>query len=426
MPRFSSVDRLGGTVMAFTTALTGCASRTGPPGGATVRDSAGIQIVDNTAPSWRGPGWTVSDTPSVSIGGGAAGSQYEFSRVVGAVRLRNGNLAVANVGTGEIRLFDSAGRFLKGGGRLGSGPGEFQVLGGLWRGVGDSLLAADIRAQRLAVFDSAGGFVRHFALGGRSGIAVQAEGRINLAIPQAWLADGSVVGLEMPFSISQQREGRYRDTVTYLRFGPDGAARDTIGRFPGIEMDQMTLSFGGRTFPTPSPVPLGRTTVVTARGTHVFVTTNGAWEVEERGTSGSRVRLIRLAVPPIVVTPEDVETHRREQVQLLDGLPEMRAVPPELKTQMTDRVRSAKYPPTLPFIAGIQAGSDGTLWVQEMGRPGEQRQQFAVFDSTGVFLGRVRAPPRFQPTTIGTNEMVGVWKDSDDVEHVRVYPIRRP
>jgi hypothetical protein len=412
--------------LALMTVVQGCDTGNTARAAGAVRDSAGIQIIENTGPAWPAGGeWTVADTPSVSIGGAAAGPQYEFARVVGAVRMRDGRIAVANVGTSELRWFDSTGRFLNAGGRQGSGPGEFLMLGGLWAGMGDSLLVSDVRAQRLAVFDPAGGFARHFALGGRGGLNVQEGGRVNFAMPQAWLADGSVIGLEMPIGLAQPREGTYRDTVSYLRFGPDGTVRDTVGRFPGIEMGQMTLTFGGRSFPSPSPVPLGRMTVVAARGAAVFVATNQTWEIEEHGTDGSLVRIIRLAVTPVAITEADIETHREEQLELVEGLPELRAVPSDLKKQITDRMKTTKYPATLPFIAGMLTGSDGSLWVQEVVRPGEPRQQYAVFDSTGGFLGRVRVPARFQPTMIGPSEMIGVWKDADDVEHVRAYPIRR-
>jgi hypothetical protein len=38
----------------------------------------------------------------------------------------------------------------------------------------------------------------------------------------------------------------------------------------------------------------------------------------------------------------------------------------------------------------------------------------------------VTFPDRFEPRTIGSDKVAGVWKDADDVEHVRVYAIKRP
>lgn len=417
--------RVAGLVSAA--CLAGCSSPDGGVGGAAVtRDSAGIRIVESRAAAWpEGAGWAVSDTPAVDIGGGDGGAPYELSRVAGALRLADGRLAVANVATGEVRFYDGQGRYLAASGRPGAGPGEYLMLSGLWLGPGDSLLASDIRAQRLAVLDGRGTFARHFSLGGRSGLTVPGAGGIRLAQPQAWLADGSVLGLEMALAVNQPREGVYRDSLTVLRFAPDGSVLDTIGRFPGIEMEQMTLSVAGQSFASPTPVPLGRQTHVAAGMRRVFVATNDSWQVEERAPGGSVARLIRLAASPVAVTERAIEAHRREQIQAMEAIPELRAVPPEIKVQMTNRVMSARYPAVIPPIAGLIVGTDEMLWVQESGVPGDERIRLAVFDSAGAFQGRVDMPPRFRPTFISAAEVVGVWRDADEVEHVRAYALRR-
>lgn len=406
--------------------LAACGGQGEPETGVTTRarDSAGILIVENAGPGWGESGWRVADTPSVDIGGAAAGPESEFSRVVGTARLSDGRLAVANVATSEVRWFDPAGAFIQASGRQGSGPGEFQLIGGMWPGVGDSVLVADLRAQRLTVLDGSGAYARSFALGGRAGLQVGERG-VSLALPQGWLADGGVVGLEMPLRVNEPRDGAYRDTVTVVRFDANGAVLDTVGRFPGIEMVQSVLTFAGQTVPTPNPVPLGRQTVVGVSGRAVFVATNDAWEIQERSSSGRLVRLVRLAAPDVPVTDEDVATHRAEQLELMEGLPELRNVPPDLKEQIVSRVRTTAYPSTFPYVVGLLTSPDGHLWVQEVTRPGDRRARFAVFDSTGAFLGRVRMPERFQPSRIGDAEVVGIWRDADDVEHVRVYPIDR-
>jgi hypothetical protein len=416
---------VGSLALPLLAAACGGEAPSGSAGPAT-RDSAGIRIVENRGPGWpQGSGWTVADSPSVDIGGAGSGPDYEFNRVVGAVRLPDGRIAVANVGTSEIRFYDAAGSFAARSGRRGAGPGEYQSLAGLWIGRGDSLLAADMMAQRLAVLDSHGGFGRHFSLGGRAGLNLGEGGRFSLAFPQGWFPDGAVLGVELPVGINQPREGAYRDTLTVIRFAADGATLDTVGRFPGIEMEQMTFSAGGRSVPAPSPVPLGRQTFAAVAGTRFFIATNESWEVQERSLDGAVTRLIRLETHPVAVTEQDIEIHRQEQLELMEGLPELRAVPQQIRTQITDRVRQARYPATLPFIAGLNAGADGVLWVQEIVKPGVKRQQFAVFDSSGVLLGRVSMPPRFQPTQFGAAELVGIWRDEDDVEHVRVYGLRR-
>ena len=48
-----------------------------------------------------------------------------------------------------------------------------------------------------------------------------------------------------------------------------------------------------------------------------------------------------------------------------------------------------------------------------------------MVDSAGRLLGRVTLPPSFRLTAIGSDRVYGVWKDEEDVEHVRVYPLRK-
>ena len=415
-----------GALVAGLGLLIGCGREGTSPGGATaVRDSAGIRIVENGTPNWaEGAGWTVADTPSVDIGGGRRGPAYELARVVGLARLADGRIAVANGVTGEIRFFDATGEHVGTSGRQGSGPGEYQSLTGFWSGAGDSLLIADIRSQRLTVLDGKGTLGRSFSLGGVSGLS-PTQGRMSLAIPSGWFADGSVLGMQQPFRINDPREGSFRDTVTLVRYGPDGTARDTVARYPGIEMEMMPLTFGGQTVASPNPMPLGRQTVLAVAGDRVYAATNEGWEVQERGANGALRSLIRVRAKTVPVSKEDIATHRQEQIEMMAGVPELRSVPKELKDQIINRVNSAKYPETFPWIASLLAGHDGALWVEEVVRPGEERRQFAVLDSTGVLLGRVRMPPKFRPLVIGTAEVLGVWTDADDVEHVRAYGLRR-
>jgi hypothetical protein len=406
--------------------VVGCRSAPGGGSGAAVRDSAGIAIVASDAPAWGdGKGWSVAEQPSFDVGGGST-PETDLSQVNGAVRLVDGRVAVASALANAVRVYDPQGKLVVSVGRPGAGPGEFQMLGGLWRSAGDSLLAADMMLQRLAVISPAGTFVRNFSLGGQSGLPMPTGGQFGFAIPVGRLADGSVIGMRMSFRVQGSgSESSYRDTVALVRYGPDGVARDTVGRFPGVEMTQTPLTFGGQTVSTPSPVPLGRQTVVGVGEDRVFVAMNLGWEVEVRSPAGTLERLIRLPSPAVPITEAEIAIHRKEQIALLEATPQMRAVPPAIKDQFLTRVNNAKYPATLPFIAGLFPVSDGTLWVEEVTRPGAERRRFAIFDREGALQGRVTAPPGFRVLTAYPDALIGVWKDADDVEHVRIHPVTR-
>lgn len=391
----------------------------GDGGGAAVtRDSAGIAIVENTAPVWAaGQEWKV-DSVILDIGG-------DVDSVSGPVRLGDGRLAIANAGTHEVRVYDGSGAQVHASGRAGDGPGEYRMLAGIWRGPDDSLLVSDFMARRVSVLDRDAKYSRSFSLGGNTGGLAPVGGRIEFAIPQGWFADGSVVGVTMGFTLNQAKQGPYRDTVSALRYGPDGAVRDTIARFPGAEMEQMAMSMGGQSFSAPMAVPLGRQSVTAAQGDRFYLAQNDAWEIEVRDLDGKLVRLIRLRAAARPLTPDLIAAHRKAQLEQMEGLPAMRSMPPAFKTQITARIEQAKYPATLPFVSSLLVDSEGHLWAQEVPPPGDDTATYAVFDESGLLLGRVTMPEDFRVGSVGADAVYGVWKDADDVEHVRAYRLRK-
>lgn len=409
---------LGGAV------LVACGS--GPSGGAggmATRDSAGVHIVENSGPAWAaGKDWTIAAAPSVDIAAGDAPG-HDFGAVIAAVRLSDGRIAIASPSTNDIRIFGANGAHLRSTGRAGAGPGEFQNIAGLWASKQDSLLVLDVLTRRLTVLSPAGEFVRAFSLGGMSGGLAPTDGVVSLAIPIGWLTDGSVVGMAQSFKINDSRTGTYRDTIPVIRYGADGTVMDTVGRFPGIEMEQMTLTLGGQSFSAPSPVPLGKVTGGAAKGDKVYVVLNESWEIEVRGADGTLASLIRLSVPPRSLSESDVATHRAEQLKAIESQPQMRLLPDAMKKQFTERITGAKYPPALGYIGSVFVDDDGNLWAQETPVPGRKDSRYAVVRPDGRMLGWVTMPERFRPTHIGTDRVTGVWQDEDDVDHIRVYRI---
>jgi len=47
--------------------------------------------------------------------------------IISITRLSNGDVAVASIGTNDIRIFASSGRYVRTVGRAGRGPGEFEA-----------------------------------------------------------------------------------------------------------------------------------------------------------------------------------------------------------------------------------------------------------------------------------------------------------
>jgi len=412
--------------LAAIAGLGACAGGGAARGATSTRDSAGIHIVENRGQAWaKGAEWTVVDSPLVDIGGKSGEAAGDLDRVTGPVSLTDGRLVFGNGATSEVRLYDRSGSLLHTSGRKGSGPGEYQMFGGLWVGPGDSVLVADVLARRLTVLDRDGNLGRSFTLAGEGGTFVSIGGAVSFALAAGWFADGSVLGLMQAFQMNDTRAGIHRDSVTAIRYKGDGTLRDTLGRWPGAETTKLEMSFGGRTMSAPMPVPLGRQTTSLVRGERVYVARNDAWEIEVRGSDGKLLSLIRADVKATVLRPADIAAHRKQQLEALAAQPMMRLAPVQVVNQLKQRIESATYPATLPFVQALLADPDGNLWVQEGTSPADDAARYAVVDSAGRLLGRVAMPARLKPSSIGKEAVFGVWRDADEVEHVRGYPIRK-
>jgi len=130
--------------------LTGC--RDPGTGGLeiSVRDSAGIEIVESVPPAEEGSErWVIDSVPLFDIGADSSDPTQEFTRPGGQVRLAEGRIAVADARAQEIRFFDPNGIWLHNAGRRDSFPGP-----------GDSLYAIEPGTGFVTVLDSAGRYGR--------------------------------------------------------------------------------------------------------------------------------------------------------------------------------------------------------------------------------------------------------------------------
>lgn len=107
--------------------FTSCGETAPTPGdGVTVRDSAGISVVESSAPPQSGAGpLQVATATSLTIGEEEGAESLLLHRVRTALRLPDGRIVIANGGSHELRLVDASGMYLRSVGRMGGGPGEF-------------------------------------------------------------------------------------------------------------------------------------------------------------------------------------------------------------------------------------------------------------------------------------------------------------
>ncbi len=380
-------------------ALPACADRGGDQGFSS-RDSSGVRIADNVS----GPGdarlWRVSESPMLDIGLVEGDESYQLFRVVGAARLEDGGVVVANSGTSELRFFDDRGVHVRSVGSKGGGPGEFEMLWAVARYHGDSLAAYDRRLARISVFDGRGNFARVFRLRSEyptEVIGVLESGEVLAAVENA--------GEELP-------SGVRRSLAEYTRFSPDGEPMRSLGRF--FEGEMFTMSRGGVTGTT--QLAYGKRGFAAARANRFYYGSTERYEITVYDTVGTLTLVIRRDLEPLPVTASDMQAYK-------DMVTEGRRDRSRLQG-LLDLIDAMPAPETMPVFEAMMLDEEGNLWVRDYRRPNEETPpSWAVFDTNGRLLSRVVTPAGFTIYEIGSDFLLGRERDEWDAEHVRTYEL---
>jgi hypothetical protein len=223
-PRHSAIPVL----LHLTTMLAACGpgQDAGTPGDhVSLRDSAGIRIVESRAPRLTGnDAPRLSDEPVLQIGSVDGDVDQALFRVTQLGLLSDGNIVIVETCT-TLRFFDPDGRFLRAVGGRGQGPGEFQYLQHLEILRGDTILAYDFGAFRVTLFDSAGTLIRTTQLA--------LDEFMGQGTFVGRLRDGSyLVGMGSPRVIAELGNGVVKRANRIHRFAPDGASLGTALEYP--------------------------------------------------------------------------------------------------------------------------------------------------------------------------------------------------
>jgi hypothetical protein len=388
--------------------LAACRSEAGRSGGAIVRDSAGVEIVENDEPAWPdGAAWRVRETPLLDIGVFEGDPRYQLFQVVGALRLDDGRIVVANAGTQELRFYDAGGTYLGSSGRKGSGPGEFKNMARLWALGPDSLMVWDWGNRRVSIFDARGAFARSFSLAAPGGRA--------FPDPIAPAADDALwVSASGVFISRGARTGVTRDSMIYLRYDLEGALLDTIGRFPGGEYYTKTF---GQGFAVTS-LPFGRQPQAAVYRAGLYFGASDSYEIGYYSRDGVLARLIRKAHTNLEVTAEDRERYIETRLE--------EAGSESWRERLRQMLSEMPFPETMPAYRRLLVDVEGDLWVADFRRPADEQPRWTVFDPAGRMLGTIEMPPRLRVFQIGSDFVLGRWRDELDVEHVRLYELIKP
>ena len=390
-------------VVAVVAAAAGCES-VGASMDATVRDSAGIEIVESSRPRWRtGEEWRLSNVASVSIGAVFGDDPAtQFTRIVGATRLRDGRIVVADGATAELRYFGATGAHLKTVGGRGGGPGEFARISRILRRPGDSVIAIQSVPPRQSLFSDTGGFVRL--------VPVPTIGQFLPLVYTTILDDGTAI-LAPGARPLTMLTGTRTESTTYHAIAPGSDSTHVLGTFPFIELAGNGSRVGLVRF-----APTG---VSAAHGDRFYVGFPERFEIAAYSSQGTLRRLIRRAWVPRPVSGEERDALLERQYA--DAAAEVR--------------NAVVFAETHPAYDQLLVDATGALWVRAPRTDGGSNfrpadlatwaQRWSIFDEEGVWLGDITLPAGFDLLEVGDDYALGVWYNEDDIPFVRVYRLTK-
>jgi hypothetical protein len=374
--------------------LVGCASERTGPIAITVRDSAGIEIVEHPGGTESSlPAWSVTET--IDIGGQDEPGQ-DLYKVGGAARLSDGRLVVINRSSGQLRFYDGKGKYLSAAGRLGEGPGEFssyiasvQVL------PYDTLFVIDGQRLRATFMTSSGELIRT--------IPISSHDEKGILTAYGLLLDGRLVAGNWLHVPHNEMDGPVRrDSFAIVLMGQRLGNLDTLVMVPGEEYYPRKGREEGHEFPSIGYPAFGRGTVFETNGRRIVVGSNEPGGIRLYDDKGKLLRIIRTLSLPEPVT----EVIRKRKAQ-----------------DWTRPEEERRFPAVFGYHERVMLGGEGTIWLERQRRYNDEGRRFVVHDSTGRAIATVRCPDRMRPYQVGPQEIIGLWRDPDDVEHVRVYRV---
>jgi hypothetical protein len=213
----------------------------------------------------------------------------------------------------------------------------------------------------------------------------------------------------------------------FLRVSSDGGATDTVVQFPVRDLEEDPgLDRGYRTphFARSAPV-------AAVGGKRVFMGNADQFEIvvfdvsRAAGALALPERLIRLTAPNRPVDQSVLDSYMALRLSQAQNAADSNAVRQDTKTLIARR--------SLPAYEELRADALGNIWAAHTrlrtmaGVPEDRSEErvWTVFDSSGALVGEATTPPGLGLAQIGADWLIGVWKDGDGVEYVRLYSIRK-
>ena len=343
--------------------------------------------------------WSVDPLASSLIGEIDGDPHYLFQRIASVRLTTDGRVAVADLGSASIRIFDGSGEFLVEEGREGKGPGEYQYISSLRIGSDGTMEVYDSRLYRLTRLAPDGSLLDTQDFLGEGG-------NPEIFLGQADTGDFVLGWIEFG---TRNPEVVTPDLMKIGRFGVDGRLHEVLVTTAGFRR------FGG------SPVPFTPSLHAFLTGDSVYFTDGLAGEltgINVQGDSLPSVGIDFTSVAPSeawrILEEEHAQRGTLETLERFADLSKEEPIPEVSRIVVDDvgRFWMKRYAPaTDSHTLGGWAGAPGGDW--------------SIVDVERGHVADVSLPPGFILMDVRGDRVVGVVRDDLGVERVAVHRITR-
>lgn len=360
------------------------------------------------APRSHAQRFVLSDSAILTIGGRIEPKE-QFAQIAGAARLSNGDIAIVDYGSREIRLFSPRGTFIRDLARAGAGPGELQLLWWFGRS-GDSLLTYDFGLSRITTFD--------VPRGRTSTRILTPKGVPSRVVVVGFLEEGRWLVQTAPRPFPQNHDsGPYRDSALVGILPADSTLPVSfLGQFANLAIFANNPSAGrGQTMFGFDPLVPNSTFLATRK--RVFVGDPARDEILMYDASGTQAARIRVPFSRGGYSPSDV--NRAKERAIVAAKSDIERSLPGVTFEISNRTGGA------PAFTRLIPGASGEVWVESFHVDREVAPEYVVLDSDGRVIARLRGPRGVRFFEFGADYGLGTRQDADDVESVVLYRLKR-
>lgn len=371
-----------------------------------------LLATSNAQPSVNQRRMAIDPTPILVIADDGT-EERQFSRIV-TRRLDNGTIVVGELGTFELRLFDSQGRYIRKLAARGKGPGE---ISGSFTMVtsNDTIFVFGIAPFSPANVQwfTAEGYVGSLPQLTDNGFTIQVLDRFQGG---RFLVTRGTAGRVM--SSSPALGTLVADSTSFGIREPSREAKGVDWLAPVITQWLIGHPWPrGRLATTLSPYVNRPAVTAVASSDRLWIVNLETGEISLRDTDRRELKTIRLPFQTLPFDQKQLEL-RRQRALKAAGRP--------LDSARADAMADpAPLPARLPVLASAIAGVDGEVWLTRFSVDETVPHQILLLDRNGAVVAVLSYPAGLEIQQIGRDFVTAVGRDDDGLLRVVVHRLRR-